>query len=409
MKQNAVYITYAKRTPIGSFGSKGDLCSYRPDDLLSLVFLDFKKNCTFPLETIDDTIVGCANQAGEDNRNIARMSLILADFPFSVPGTTINRLCGSSLDAILDGYCRIRSGMNECILVGGVESMSRAPYVLSKANMGFDRDQKLYDTALGWRFENQKMANKFPLLSMGQTAQKVADELHISREDQDVFAYQSHQKAIKSLDTKAFEKEILPISMEQNKATKVVTVITNDQGIRRDCTLEKLGSLKGAFKENGSVTAGNSSTLNDGASCVFLASENFCKTHGLEPLVEILGGATSGIHPNIMGLGPIEAIKKLEKNYHIQRNQFEFIELNEAFAAQALGCIRGLDLNPDLINTKGGAIALGHALGNSGTRIVTTLIHRMIENKNYLKNPRLGLASMCIGVGQGIALAVSSV
>lgn len=403
-QNQSVYITYAKRTPTGSFGAKGSLSSIRPDDLLARVFEHFKSQCAFDLQEIDEVIVGCANQAGEDNRNIARMSLLLAQFPFEIPATTINRLCGSSLDAIIDAYARIRSGLNQAILVGGVESMSRAPYVLSKATAGFDREQKFYDTSLGWRFPNEKMEKMFPLLSMGQTAQKVADQLNISRIDQDLFAYESHKKAALALQNKSFEKEIIPINIILSK--KETRTIDCDEGIRLDCTMEQLGKLRPAFSENGSVTAGNSSSLNDGASAVFVASESFCKKNNLTPLVEIVGGATRGIHPNIMGLGPIKAIQLLQDRFDLKTQDFGAIELNEAFAAQALGCIRELKLNPEVINTNGGAIALGHALGNSGTRMTTTLIHRMLYKE---PNAKLGLASMCIGVGQGIALALKSV
>lgn len=397
INKTKAYIVYAKRTPTGSYA--GGLSTIRPDDLLAQLFVDFKSQHKFDLKEIDDTIIGCANQAGEDNRNIARMSLLLASYPHEIPATTINRLCGSSLDAIIDAWGRICSGVADALLVGGVESMSRSPYVLSKGLNAFDRNQQMYDTTLGWRFPNKKMQEFFPLLSMGETAEEVAKQEKISRVDQDEFAFYSHQKALKSIEQGLFKEEILPISVAKSK--KETITILNDEGPRAQTSMDKLAALKPAFRENGTVTAGNSSTLNDGASLVFLVSESFLKRHNLQPMVEVIGASTKGVHPNIMGLGPVQAIATLEKKFDIKRNQFDAIELNEAFAAQALGCIRKLNLDPQIVNSRGGAIALGHALGNSGTRITTTLIHRMLADKNS----KLGLASMCIGVGQGIAVA----
>ena len=393
------YLIHARRTPIGSFG--GVLSGMRVDDMLAELLKDFAKSSTFDLKEICDTIIGSANQAGEDNRNLARMSLMLAGYPFEVPGTTINRLCGSSLDAVIDAHSRIQAGIGDCFIAGGAESMSRAPYVLSKAGTGFDRTQKMWDTSIGWRFENPKMAQIFPLLGMGETAEEVQKVHQISREAQDQFALNSHQKAVAAQSKGAFKNEIVALSLETKKG---ITVIENDEGPRADTSLEKLAKLKPAFKKDGTVTAGNSSSINDGASMVVVCSEEFLKRHNLKPLAMITGGAVHGLHPNVMGLGPVGAVKKLTQKFGYKISDFDLIELNEAFAAQALGCIKELELDPSKINLNGGSIALGHPLGCSGTRILTTLVHQMQKNPSYKK----GLASMCIGVGQGIALSLEN-
>lgn len=393
------YLIHARRTPIGSFA--GVLSGVRVDDMLADLFRDFAKSSTFDLKEIDDTIIGCANQAGEDNRNLARMSLMLAGYPFEVPGTTINRLCGSSLDAVIDAHARIQAGLGDCFIAGGAESMSRAPYVMSKANSGFDRAQKMWDTSIGWRFENPKMGNIFPLLGMGETAEEVQKVHLITREAQDEFALKSHQKALAAQARGAFKNEILPLSFETKKGNQVVEV---DEGPRADTSLEKLAKLKPAFRKDGTVTAGNSSSINDGASMVVVCSEEFVKRHKLKPIAMITGGAVHGLHPNVMGLGPVGAVKKLNSKFGYKINDFDVIELNEAFAVQALGCMKELELDPSKVNKNGGSIALGHPLGCSGTRILTTLVHQMQKDKNLKK----GLAAMCIGVGQGIALSVES-
>lgn len=391
------YIVHAKRTPIGSFG--GALSNIRVDDLLAELFTDYAKTAKHDLKEISDTIIGCANQAGEDNRNLARMSLLLAGYPFEVTGTTINRLCGSSLDAVIDAHARISAGIGECFIAGGGESMSRAPYVMSKANSGFDRAQKMWDTSIGWRFENPKMAERFPLLGMGETAEEVQKLHNISREDQDKFALASHQKAVKAQQEGKFKDEIVPITIESKKGS--VTVDT-DEGPRADTSLEKLAKLKPAFRKDGTVTAGNSSSINDGASMVVICSEEFLKKHNLKPIARITGGAVHGLHPSVMGLGPVGAIKNLCNRFNHKISDFDVIELNEAFAAQALGCIKELELDTSKINRNGGSIAIGHPLGASGTRILTTMLHQMQKDPTLKK----GLASMCIGVGQGIALSV---
>lgn len=393
------YIIHAKRTPIGSFG--GSLSQVRVDDLLAELFKNYAQSAKHELDEISDTIIGCANQAGEDNRNLARMSLILADYPLEVPGTTINRLCGSSLDAVIDAHARIQAGLGDCFIAGGAESMSRAPYVMSKATTPFDRTQKMWDTAIGWRFENPKMAQKFPLLGMGETAEEVQKLHNISREDQDKFAFDSHQKAVAAQQSGKFKNEIVPITYETRKGS--VTVDT-DEGPRPDTSLEKLAKLRPAFRKEGTVTAGNSSSINDGASMVVICSEEFLKRHNLTPMAMVTGGAVHGLHPNTMGLGPVGAIKKLCSRFGYKVSDFDLIELNEAFAVQALGCIKELELDPSKINRNGGSIAIGHPLGASGTRILSTLLHQM-QTDAKIKN---GLASMCIGVGQGIALSVEN-
>jgi acetyl-CoA acyltransferase len=393
------YLIHARRTPIGSFG--GVLSNLRVDDMLAELFKDFAKSSKFDLKEIDDTIIGCANQAGEDNRNLARMSLMLAGYPFEVTGTTINRLCGSSLDAVIDAHSRIQAGIGDCFIAGGAESMSRAPYVLSKAGSGFDRSQKMWDTSIGWRFENPKMAQIFPLLGMGETAEEVQKLHQISRERQDEFSFLSHQKALAAQSRGDFKDEILPLTLESKKGT---SVIENDEGPRTDTSIEKLAKLKPAFRKEGTVTAGNSSSINDGASMVVVVSEDFLKRHNLQPLAMITGGAVHGLHPNTMGLGPVGAVKKVAHKFGYKISDFDIVELNEAFAVQALACMKELELDPSKVNRNGGSIALGHPLGCSGTRILTTLVHQMNKNSSLKK----GLASMCIGVGQGIALSVEN-
>jgi acetyl-CoA acyltransferase len=393
----STYIVHAKRTPVGSFG--GVFSSVRIDDLLAELFKDYAQSAKHDLAEISDAIIGCANQAGEDNRNLARMGLLLANYPFEVTGTTINRLCGSSLDAVMDAHARISAGFGDCFIAGGAESMSRAPYVLSKSNSPFDRTQKMWDTSIGWRFENSKMAQIFPLLGMGETAEEVQKLHGISREDQDNFALNSHQKAVAAQKDGRFNDEIVPITVENKKGQTIVQI---DEGPRADTSLEKLSKLKPAFRKDGTVTAGNSSSINDGASMVVVCSEEFLKRHKLTPIVRITGGAVHGLHPNVMGLGPVGAVKKLCEKFHYNVSDFDIIELNEAFAAQALGCMKELNLEPSKINRNGGSIAIGHPLGASGTRILTTLIHQMKKDPSLKK----GLATMCIGVGQGIALSV---
>ena len=390
------FIVNAKRTAIGKLGGK--LAPARVDDLMAAVLKDIKDSLTFDPLLIDDVIIGCANQAGEDNRNLARMAVILAGLPLEVPGTTMNRLCGSSLDAIIDGFGRIQSGVADCLIVGGAESMTRAPYVLSKAQSQFDRDQKMYDTSLGWRFPNAKMEKMFPLMTMGETAEEVAMLYKITREEQDQFAMNSHMKALAAWARGDFNDEVIPYNIELKKESYL---FAKDECPRADTTLEALAKLKPVFRKDGTVTAGNSSPMNDGAAALLIVSEEFLKAHNLTPMVEITGGAVRGLHPNVMGLGPIHAVQTLMKRYNKKISDFDAIELNEAFAAQAIGCMRGLELDPSKVNLNGGAIAIGHPLGGSGARIVTTLVHQMKKNKAIKES----IASMCIGVGQGIAVS----
>lgn len=391
------YIIHAKRTPIGRLGGK--LSHVRVDDMLAHLFKNFKESFDFDMSEIDDVIAGCANQAGEDNRNLARMSALLAGLPFEVPGVTMNRLCASSLDAIIDGWARIQSGMADCILVGGAESMTRAPLVVSKGSTPFGRDSQMFDTTFGWRFPNPKMKEMFPLYGMGETAEEVAQKLNISREDQDIFALKSHQKAIAAWEAGKFDNEVLPVEVQLRKESFTVS---RDEGPRADTTLEKMNKLRAVFRKDGTVTAGNASSMNDGAACVALVSEDFLKRHNLTPLAEITGAGVRGIHPNIMGLGPVESTRRLMDKFGKKISDFDVVELNEAFAAQSLGCIRELGLNEEIVNLNGGAISLGHPLGCSGARIVTTMTHIM-QNDKALKE---GLASMCVGVGQGVSLSL---
>lgn len=393
---NRSFIVSAKRTATGKISGK--LGSVRVDDLLAHAIAGIKDEINFDYKLIDDVIVGCANQAGEDNRNLARMSLLLAGLPFEVPGTTVNRLCASSLDALMTGFARIGAGLADCLLIGGAESMTRAPYALSKADELYGRGQKLYDTTFGWRFINPKMEKLFPLLGMGETAEEVAALHLISRDEQDRFALESHKKAHAAILRGDFKDEIIPIKIENKKDS---FIFEQDECVRGDTTLEQLAKLKPVFKNQGTVTAGNSSPMNDGASCLMLVSEQFLKTHQLTPMIEVTGAAVSGLHPSIMGLGPVDATLKLLKKYSKKISDFQTIELNEAFAAQSIGCMKILEIDPKTVNQNGGAIALGHALGNSGTRIVTTLAHAMKKNKNIKE----GLATMCIGVGQGLAIS----
>lgn len=395
-KLNDCYIVSAKRTPMGKLG--GVLTHVRVDDMMALVLKELMSEHSFDPALIDDVIIGCANQAGEDNRNLGRMAATLAGLPLEVPASTTNRLCGSSLDSLLQGFARIQAGMDDCLLVGGAESMTRAPYALSKGSTPFGRDSKLFDTTFGWRFTNPKMEELFPLLGMGETAEEVAHKYKISRERQDEFAFNSHQKALKAWESGKFKDEIVPVEIQLRKSTSTVE---QDECPRADTSLELLAKLRPVFKKDGTVTAGNSSPMNDGASGMLICSEDFLKKHNLTPLAKITGAAVRGLHPNIMGMGPVVAINRLLEKTKLTIDQFDLVELNEAFAAQALACLDELKLDPKRVNLNGGAIALGHPLGCSGTRIATTLVHLMKANPNHKK----GLASMCIGVGQGIAVS----
>lgn len=392
----ASYLIYAKRTPIGKIG--GSLAPVRVDDLMAHLLKDFKNQNLFPLEEIDDVIVGCANQAGEDNRNLARMAVVLAEYPLSVPGVTINRLCASSLDGVMDAAARIGAGFADCVLVGGAESMSRGPLVISKSGMPYGRDNKMYDSTFGWRFPNKKMEEMFPLFSMGETAEEVNIKADISREEQDEFAFNSHKKAVSAWEEGLFSDEVVPYEVQLRKKSYIVE---KDEGPRGDTNMEVLGKLRPVFRKDGTVTAGNASSMNDGAALVAVVSEDFLKKHNLTPMTRIIGGATHALHPNTMGLGPVGATQKLCQRFGLKVSDFDVVELNEAFAVQSLACIKDLGIDPSIVNLNGGAIALGHPLGCSGARITTTLTHLMQK----FKNTRKGLATMCVGVGQGVAVA----
>ncbi len=390
----SVVVLDARRTPVGRF--RGALSSLRPDDLAALVIHDLvSRNPVLSEIAIDDVAFGAANQSGEDNRNVARMATLLAGLPVSVPGTTLNRLCGSSLDAILYGFRSIALGEADCMIVGGVESMSRAPFVLLKPESGFPRSLDLVDTTLGWRFTNAKMPKEWTI-SMGETAEIIAQRLKIGREEQDEFALQSHQRAVLATESHAFDAELMTVSTVHGE-------VSIDEGPRSDTSLESLERLKPVFQEDGSVTAGNSSTLNDGAAALILVSEELADRIGAKPIARIYGGAVAGVSPEVMGLGPVPATQRLLGRFGLGLEELAAVELNEAFAAQSLGVLKELHLEADdpRINARGGAIALGHPLGASGARITTTLIHRLRSSGGGI-----GLATMCIGVGQGISLLV---
>ncbi len=394
----AAYIVDAVRSPIGKY--RGALSSVRPDDLAAHVLRAYESRVPAAYRAIDQLIFGATNQAGEDNRNVARMAGLIAGLPYEVPAVTVNRLCGSGLEAVTDAVMRIWTGDADVVVAGGVESMTRAPFAFRKTEEAFSRDfPKVYDTTLGWRFENPKMAERFPLQSMGETAENVAEKWNIGREEQDRFAKASQEKAGKAIAGKWFDKEIVPVHVPQKKGDALV--VDKDESPRPDVTLEQLAKLPAVFRKGGSVTAGNSSPLNDGASSVLLVSEDFLKREKLEPLARVVSFATAGVEPNLMGIGPIPAGKKALARAELRSSDLDLVELNEAFAAQSLACIRDLELDPAKVNVGGGAIALGHPIGSSGARILGTLVHSLVR-----ENRKRGMAALCIGVGQGIALVV---
>lgn len=393
-----VFVCAAVRTPIGRL--RGGLSSVRPDDLAAHVIAKLLERAEVPGEAVDEVVFGCANQAGEDNRNVARMALLLAGLPQSVPGYTVNRLCASGLEAVTQAARAIALGEAEVVVAGGVESMSRAPWVMPKPDAAFPTGGvQVYDTSLGWRFPNPRMQALFPLEQMGETAENVAERYGIRREDQDLFALESHRRAVAAWEEGRFAEEVVPVPVPQRKGDPVI--VSRDEGPRADTSLEKLARLAPAFREGGSVTAGNSSSLNDGASAVLLASGEAARRLGLAPLARFLGGAAAGVDPRYMGIGPVPAVRKLLDRLGIPLAEVERVELNEAFAAQALVCIRELELDPARVNVNGGAIAIGHPLGCSGARILTTLVHELRRSGS-----RYGLATMCVGVGQGAAALV---
>jgi 3-oxoadipyl-CoA thiolase len=390
----------AVRTPMGRFA--GALAPVRPDDLAAHVISALVKRNVVPTDRVDDVMWGAANQAGEDNRNVARMALLLAGLPVEVPGATVNRLCGSGLEAVNCGFREIRAEEAALVIAGGSESMTRAPFVMTKAEAPFSRKVEVYDTTLGWRFVNPKLESAFGVDSMGQTAENVAGDFDISRADQDAFALESHRRAIAARDEGRFKDEIVPVEVPQRKGDPIV--VDSDEPPRPDTSLEKLSNLKPAFASSGVVTAGNSAGINDGAAAVLLASESLAREQGWEPMARVVATAVAGVEPRVMGLGPTFATRKALGRAGLTVDDIELVELNEAFASQSLACIRELGLDPEVVNVNGGAIALGHPLGCSGARIITTLVHEMAR-----REVRYGLATMCIGVGQGIATIVERV
>jgi len=401
MQRTDAFIIDAVRTPIGKYG--GVLRDVRPDDLSAIIIQALIERTKIDPTLIDDVIWGCANQAGEDCRNVGRMSAILAGLPYSVPATTVNRLCGSSMDAIIHAARAVWSGDLEIVIAGGVESMSRAPYSIPKNQSGSFGNVTAFDTALGWRYPNSKMESAIdgPLESMGETAENVAVKYKITREDQDKFACESHMKAVKAQNDLKFREEIIPVKIPQKGGEPII--INRDEGPRADTSVEKLSKLQSAFRKNGTVTAGNSSSLNDGAASVLVVSEKKAQSLNVKPLAKIISTGIVGVDPRFMGIGPIPAVQMALKKAGLTLNQIDIIELNEAFAAQSLAVIKDLNIDVSKLNVNGGAIALGHPLGCSGARIMTTLLHEMVRRKL-----RYGLATMCIGVGQGIAIIVEN-
>jgi acetyl-CoA acyltransferase len=414
---NEAWIVGAVRTPVGRHG--GSLSAVRPDDLGAIVLQALVERTGVPSSEIEDVYMGCANQAGEDNRDVARMSLLLAGFPEGVAGATVNRLCGSGLEAVSQAARSVMLGEAHAYIGGGLESMSRAPWAVLKPERAFPTgNATMHDTTLGWRMVNPRMEEMGHTDSLGMTAENLAQErflitpdedepegmaeaYDVSREAQDRFALRSHQKALAAMDEKRFREEIVPVTVKTRKSE---TIVEADEGPRRDTSMEKLAKLRPAFSEGGSVTAGNSSSLNDGAAAVMVVSGEYARAHGLEPLAKVRSVGVAGVPPRVMGIGPVPATKKALERAGIAMDDIGLIELNEAFAAQSLACLYewGMDAGDERLNPNGGAIALGHPLGASGARILTTLVHEM----NRREDVRYGLATMCIGVGQGIAMVV---
>jgi len=397
------YIIDAIRTPLGNFG--GALATTRVDDLGALVIKTLMdRNPNVPREAIEDVIMGCANQAGEDNRNVARMSLLLAGLPYTVPGETVNRLCASGMSAIINASRVIQLGDADVMLAGGVENMTRGPWVISKASKPFGRDAQMFDSSFGWRFVNKKLDAMYGTEGMGSTAENLAEMYNISREDQDKFALNSQQKAAKAQAEGRFDLETVSVEIPQRKKDPII--FSKDEFIKANSSLEVLGKLRTAFKKEGTVTAGNASGLNDGAAAMLLVSENAVKKYNLKPTAKIISSAVVGVEPRIMGIGPVKASEKALAKAELTLDDMDIIELNEAFSAQSLACIREMGLKDDdaRINPNGGAIALGHPLGVSGTRIVqTAALELQKQNKRY------ALCTMCIGVGQGYATVIERV
>ena len=396
------YIIDAVRTPIGNFG--GTLKDIRTDDLAAIPIKELIKRNKIDAKNIDDIILGCANQAGEDNRNVARMAALLAGIPYNVPGETINRLCSSGMSSVIHAHRAILCGDGDIFISGGVENMTRGPWVISKASTPFGRDSKMFDSSFGWRFINPRLDSLYGTEGMGKTAENLAEKFNINRYDQDLFAYNSQMKAADANKKGRFKKEIVTVEIPQRKKDSIF--FSQDEFIKPQTSIEILSKLKTVFKENGTVTAGNSSGLNDGAAAMLLASNKAVKKYDLKPLAKIISSSVVGVEPRIMGIGPVEASKKALKKANLSLNDMDIIELNEAFSAQSLACIRELGLkdNDKRINPNGGAIALGHPLGASGTRIIQTAALELQQ-----KNKKYALITMCIGVGQGYATIIKRV
>lgn len=397
------FIVSPLRTPIGRYG--GALSAVRADDLGALVLKALVERTGIPADRIDDVIMGCANQSGEDNRNVARMAVLLAGLPQSIPATTLNRLCGSALDAVSYAARAVKAGEADLVIAGGVEVMSRAPYVLPKNVSGGAQFGNLtaYDTALGWRFPNAKMEAMFPLEQMGETAENVAEKWGIGREEQDEFALRSHRLSVEAWEAGRYDDTVVPVEIPQRKGDPLV--VSRDEGPRGDTSMEKLGTLKPAFRKGGSVTPGNSSSLNDGAGAVLIASERAVQEFGLKPVLRYVASAAVGVDPRYMGIGPVPATRKALQKAGLSIADIDLVELNEAFASQSIAVLRDLELDINKVNVNGGAIALGHPLGMSGVRLIASLGAEMARREGA----RYGLASMCIGVGQGISVIVEKV
>jgi acetyl-CoA C-acetyltransferase len=390
-----VYIIDAVRTGIGKYA--GSLSNVRPDDLAAVpIRALIERNPQLPTSVIEDVIYGAANQAGEDNRNVARMALLLAGLPVEIGGNTVNRLCASGLQAIVDASRAIATGDGEAYIAGGVESMTRAPFVMLKSESAFGRVPDIADTTIGWRFTNKRLAELYHPYTMGETAENVAERWKITREEQDLFAVASQEKYQRAHQAGRFAQEIVPVMIPQKKGDPIVFNIDEHP---RLSTMADLAKLKPAFKKDGTVTAGNASGVNDGAAALLLASEEMVKTYNLAPMARVVARGVAGVDPAIMGIGPVPATQKALKRAGLTINDIDLFELNEAFASQSIACIRDLGVNPDIVNVNGGAIALGHPLGCSGARISATLLHEMVK-----RNARYGVATMCIGVGQGVAV-----
>jgi 3-oxoadipyl-CoA thiolase len=392
------WIVSAVRTPVGRYG--GVLRSVRPDDLAAVAIGAAVERSGLEPSLIEDVILGAANQAGEDNRNVARMAGLLAGLPVESGGQTVNRLCGSGLQAINSAAHAIMVGDGDAFVAGGVESMTRAPYVMGKAEGAFERgERQLYDTTLGWRFPNPRLSEMHHPYSMGETGENVADQCGVSRDEQDAFALMSHERAVAAIEEGRFATQIVPVAVAQPKDEPVL--IDRDEHPRPDTSLEALGRLKPAFRDGGSVTAGNSSGINDGASALVLVEAELARSRGLRPLARVVSTAVCGVDPSVMGLGPIPATRKALQRAGLGIDDLDLVELNEAFASQSVACVRELGLDPERVNVNGGAIAIGHPLGMSGARLVTMLVHELER-----RGGRYGLATMCIGVGQGIATVI---